>query len=167
MNQQVRNIVFLAPVLAVLTAAATTHAGPCKAVGQECATTASCCRGLLCVNSNPPGKRPKGICLSPTTTSTTSTTTTSTTTTSSTTTTTLCVPLPPNCAGLCEQFVQNNCGTPVLCTADCPCQFSCFEETVQGVSASNCTECLAECFDECGSFCDVAEFAGGSCQGPN
>src|SRR5262249_31409958 len=142
-----------ATALAIITGAATTYAGPCKGSGVECSTTASCCRGLLCVNSNPPGKRPKGVCRAPTTTS--SSTTTITTTTTSTTTTTLCLPQPPNCAGEgCNHVVQDNCGNPFNCIADCSCQFTCFplNETF-GDNTIDCGNCLAECVDECGAFC--------------
>src|SRR5882724_10676119 len=46
-------------------------ASPCKPDGQACRTNQSCCgtngHNGLCVNSNPPGKRPAGACCTPTT----------------------------------------------------------------------------------------------------
>src|SRR5688572_10004533 len=42
------------------------RAGICKVDGQVCSTNQSCC-GRACVDSSPPGKRPKGICCTPTT----------------------------------------------------------------------------------------------------
>src|SRR5438046_7635662 len=46
-------------------------ASPCKLDGQACRTNQSCCgtngHNGLCVNSNPPGKRPAGACCTPAT----------------------------------------------------------------------------------------------------
>jgi hypothetical protein len=44
----------------------TAAANPCKADGEACRTNQSCCGGV-CVNSAPPGKRPRGTCCTPTT----------------------------------------------------------------------------------------------------
>lgn len=41
-------------------------ADPCKVDGQACKTNQSCC-GKICINSQPPGKRPFGICCTATT----------------------------------------------------------------------------------------------------
>jgi hypothetical protein len=60
-------VVLGAPVLAVLAViagAAVAYAGPCIPDGGLCRTNQSCCGGV-CVNSNPPGKRPKGMCCTP------------------------------------------------------------------------------------------------------
>jgi hypothetical protein len=51
-------------VLAVIAGAAVAHAGPCIPDGGLCRTNQSCC-GRVCVNSNPPGKRPQGRCTTP------------------------------------------------------------------------------------------------------
>src|SRR5213083_825867 len=49
----------------------TAGASPCKPDGQACRTNQSCCgtngHNGLCVNSNPPGKRPAGACCTPAT----------------------------------------------------------------------------------------------------
>jgi len=160
MSQQMRNILF-ATTLAIVTAAATTHAGPCKNPGAECATTASCCRGLLCVNSNPPGKRPKGICLSPTT---TSTTTTSSTTSTVTTTTMPCVPDHSTC-NVCGP-TTDNCGQQFFCAVGCDCEMHCVNGDVFGFQGDDCQDCSMECFFQCGGECDHVLFDGVPCD-PN
>src|SRR2546427_7409048 len=55
----------------LVTTPRTAGASPCKPDGQACRTNQSCCgtngHNGLCVNSNPPGKRPAGACCTPAT----------------------------------------------------------------------------------------------------
>src|SRR5438094_1742813 len=118
-------------------------ASPCKPDGQACRTNQSCCgtngHNGLCVNSNPPGKRPAGACCTPTT----------------------CEAAGAQCGsianGTCLTLAPLNCGTcpdDEICTAAHVCETT--TTTTTTTSTSTTTMCIpAVCtFGDCGSTPD-------------
>ncbi len=122
-------------------------ASPCKPDGQACRTNQSCCgtngHNGLCVNSNPPGKRPAGACCTPTT----------------------CEAAGAQCGsianGTCLTLAPLNCGTcpdDEICTAAHVCE-STTTTTTTTTSTTTTMGCTPNCFDkECGD-----DGCGGTC----
>src|SRR5438128_79213 len=122
-------------------------ASPCKPDGQACRTNQSCCgtngHNGLCVNSNPPGKRPAGACCTPTT----------------------CEAAGAHCGmipdGTCLTLAPLNCGTcpdDEICTAAHVCE-STTTTTTTTTSTTTTMGCTPNCFDkECGD-----DGCGGTC----
>src|SRR2546428_6312970 len=120
-------------------------ASPCKPDGQACRTNQSCCgtngHNGLCVNSNPPGKRPAGACCTPTT----------------------CEAAGAHCGmipdGTCLTLAPLNCGTcpdDEICTAAHVCE-STTTTTTTTTSTSTTTLCtpISPCNDfTCGPTLD-------------
>src|SRR5207245_3807591 len=113
-------------------------ASPCKPDGQACRTNQSCCgtngHNGLCVNSNPPGKRPAGACCTPTT----------------------CEAAGAQCGsianGTCLTLAPLNCGPcpdAEICTAAHVCETTTTTTTTS--STTTTMGCTPNCFDkECG-----------------
>src|SRR3989441_8621645 len=123
----------------------TAGASPCKPDGQACRTNQSCCgtngHNGLCVNSNPPGKRPAGACCTPTT----------------------CEAAGANCGmivdGTCLTLAMLDCGpcpTGEICTAAHVCETTTTTTTTSSTTTTmGCTPttCGAQQAD-CGSISD-------------
>src|SRR5437773_377688 len=130
-------------------------ASPCKPDGQACRTNQSCCgtngHNGLCVNSNPPGKRPAGACCTPTT----------------------CEAAGAHCGmiadGTCLTLAPLNCGTcpdDEICTAAHVCETTSTTTTTTTTTSTTTTttpSCTPACTppDECvavnnGTSCEAA-----------
>lgn len=182
-------------LVVVATCPTTVGATPCKDDGELCRTNQSCC-GRVCVNSQPPGKRPKSQCCTPTTCTAAGAEcglidngscpnmlncgdcpagqvctgniceTPTTTTTTSTTTTTLCT---PDCGG--RDCGGDGCGGSCgECPGQCifgDCFVDCITICANGDAATfPCARCSG-CAERCDDFCGAEGCTNAQCEPPD